>query len=848
MATNGASQVGARARRPAVSAGLPILAAKITAPGVPDWALPRPRITQLIAQGTRWCPLTVLTGPAGAGKTMALALWAAAGPGTVAWVSADEFDNRPGVFWSYVVAALRRSGVALPAALPAARGREAGQVFLLGLAAALAAQDPQVTLVLDDLHLLTDPEVLDELDYMLRNAGAGLRLVAAARMDPPLPLHRCRLAGELTEIRASDLAFTTAEAGLLLARHGSTLTADALERLTRRTEGWAAGLRLAAISMGTHPDPDQFAAELITQDSALTGYLVEEVLSTQPPAVRGVLLSTSILEQVNAEAAIELTGNERAGTILAVLARANAFVQPAGSGWYRYHTLFAEVLRLTLKHEHPGQLACLHRRAARWHEQNGQLTHAVRHAAEAGDWPLAASIVIDGLAIGEIIEPRGSPCLAGEFRNMPHGQTWTGPAPHLISAAVALAAGRPEASTAALAAADGILARLPADQEVACRLAAAMTRLAAARRAGDFGAAAAAAAGAEALISAVPGDCLARNGKIRARVLSGRGAVELWSGHLDEAARTLDSGVAAGTASGGQDERADCLGHLALAEALRGRLCRAAAAALTVGEPRPPVPHTGPAALVTLAWVHLEHNELREAHCRLKQADAALGVTPDKLTEAVAGLAAAYGSLAKGRATMAVQIVARARSRWSGPAWLDQRLSLAESRAYTAAGDIPAALAAASRASCDNSLEAAVTLAHAWAAAGNTRNATRALTPVLAADSGAPERVRLQAWLVDAQLGYHSGDRARGRTSLASALRLAEPEQLRLPFVIERGWIWPVLRRDPELAHAHRCLLAPALSRHQLPAPRSVPDQAPFSSPSHSPDASRRCCGTPQPC
>ncbi len=831
MATNGASQVGARARRPAVSAGLPILAAKITAPGVPDWALPRPRITQLIAEGRRWCPLTVLTAPVGAGKTMALALWAAAEPRTVAWVSADEFDNRPGIFWSYVVAALRRSGVALPTAFPVARGREAGHVFLLGLTAALAAQDPPVTLVLDDLHLLTDPTVLDEVDYVLRNAGAGLRLVVAARTDPPLPLHRCRLAGELTEIRAGDLAFTRAEAGLLLARHGITLSAGALERLTRQTEGWAAGLRLAALSMGTHPDPDQFASELITEDSALTGYLVEEVLSTQPPAVRGVLLSTSILEQVNAEAAIELTGNERAGTVLAALARANAFVQPVGSGWYRYHTLFAEVLRLTLKREHPDQMASLHRRAARWYERNGHLTHAVRHAAEAGDWQLAASIVIDGLAIGEITEPRGSPSLAGEFRNMPHGQTWTGPAPHLISAAVALAAGRPEASTAALAAADGILARLPADQEVACRLAAAMTRLAAARRTGDFTAAAAAAAGAEALISAVPGSSLARNRKIRARVLSGRGAVELWSGHLDEAARTLDSGVAAATASGGQDERADCLGHLALAEALRGRLGRAAAAAaqataaLAASESRPPVPHAGPAALVALAWVHLEHGELREAHCLLKQADAALGVTPDKLTGAVAGLAAAYGRLAKGRAAMAVQMMARARSGWSGPAWLDHRLSLAESRAYTAAGNIPAALAAASR---DNSPEAAATLARAWAAAGNTQNATRALTPVIATDSGAPERVRLQAWLVDAQLGYTSGDRTRGRTSLASALRLAEPEQLRLPFVIERGWIRPVLRRDPELAQAHRSLLAPALSRQQLPAPHSVPDQAPL--------------------
>ena len=414
MATEVAEQVPARARRPAVSAGIPILASKITAPGVPDWVVPRPRITTLITEGTRWRPLTVLTAPAGAGKTMALALWAAADPGTVAWVGLDEFDNRPGTFWANVVAALRRSGVALPTALPAARGRDADHVFLLWLAAALAAQDPPVTLVLDDLHLLTNPTVLEGLDYMLRNVGPGLRLVVSARMDP-LPLHRYRLAGELTEIRARDLAFTVAETGLLLARHGITLTADSLVRLTRRTEGWAAGLRMAAISMGTHPDPDQFVNELITEDSTLTGYLVEEVLNTQPPEVRDVLLSTSILEHLSTQAASELAGNERAGRILSALARANAFVQPIGSGWYRYHTLFAEVLRLTLKREHPDRMAPLHRRAARWYERNGQLTDAVRHAAQAGDWQLAASVVIDALAIGEIIETGSGPCLAGEF-------------------------------------------------------------------------------------------------------------------------------------------------------------------------------------------------------------------------------------------------------------------------------------------------------------------------------------------------------------------------------------------------------------------------------------------------
>ncbi len=836
MTTQVAKQAAARARR-AVSADVPILASKITAPGVPDWALPRPRITKLIAQGRRGCPLTRVTAPAGAGKTMALALWAAAEPGTVAWIGLDEFDNRPRVFWAYVVAALRRSGVAVPTALPPARGREAGHLFLLGLAAALAAQDPPVTLVLDDLHLLTDPKVLDGLDYVLRNAGPGLRLVVSARMDP-LPLHRYRLAGQLAEIRASDLAFTIAEAGLLLAQHGRTLPADALECLTRRTEGWAAGLRLAAISMGAHPDPGQFVKELITDDSALTGYLVEEVLDTQPPAVRDVLLSTSILDQVSGEVASELTGNEQTGAILSALANANAFVQPIGSGWYRYHTLFAEVLRLKLRCEHPDRLAVLHRAAAQWYERNGQLTDAVRHAAEAGDWQLAASIIIDGLAISEIIEPRSAPSLADEFAGLPHGQVWIEPEPHLVSAAAALSAGRPESSASALDAAEGILARLPTDQRAAGRLGAAMIRLAASRRTGDFMAAAAAAAGAEVLVSKVPGDKLARHPDIRARVLSGRGAVELWSGHLDEAARTFESGATAATASGVDDERAECLGHLALAEALRGRLCRAAtvaaqaAAALTSDQPRPPVLHRNPAVLVAVAWVHLEHNELREAYSRLKQADAALGVTPDKLIGAVAGLAAAYGSLAEPRAAAATQIIARARSGWSVPAWLDQRLSLVESRAYAAAGDIPAALAAAlaaaGRPGRDNSPEAAVTLARVWVAAGDAGNAARALTPVLGTDRGAPERVRLQAWLVDAQLGYDGGDRARGRSSLASALRLAEREQLRLPFVMERGWIWPELRRDPELARALRRLLTPTLCHDRLPAPQDVPDQAPI--------------------
>jgi LuxR family transcriptional regulator, maltose regulon positive regulatory protein len=833
MAIHAAKQMATGSKRSAALVSDLILASKVTAPAVPDWALQRPRITKQIAQGARQRPLTVVTGPAGAGKTMALALWAAAEPGTVAWVTLDKYDNRPGVFWSYVLAALRRSGVALPKALSAtARGRTAEHVFLLRLASALAVQDPPVTLVVDDFHVLTEPRVLGGLEFLLRNAGAGLRLAVASQAAPSLPLHRYRLAGELTEIQADELAFTVAEAGQLLARHGCQLSAGPLETLLRHTEGWAAGLRLAAISLAAQHDPDRFVGELVAEESALTGYLVAEVLDTQPREAREVLLKVSILEQVNAEIAAEVAEHEQAGQLLSALAHANAFVWPIGGGWYRLHTMFAAVLRRKLRLELPDRVHALHRRAAEWYERNGRLADAVRHAAQAADWPFAARMVIDGLAIGEIIEPRGGRSMADEFAAMPAGETWAEPHPYLISAAIALSAGRPESAAAALVAAEKTFERLPAGRRDAARVAAALIRVASSRRTGDLTAAAEAAARAEALVSRIPGDGLTRHQGIRARVLAARGAAELWSGRFDEAARVLEAGVSAAAAPGEERERTDCLSHLALAEALRGQLGRAAelarqATAAGQGGRRPPqVQGSSPAALAALAWIHLERHELREERSALRQLDAALGMSPDRLAGAVACLVAAWDSLAEGHAEAAAQFVARARSGRSVPAWLEQRLNLAESHALVSAGDIEAALAAAKRADCDSSPEAAVTLARAWAAAGEGDNARVALAPVLAAREEVPDRVRLQACLVAAQVSYHSGDRARGRRSLRHALRLAEREQVRLPFAVERGWIAPALQRDPEWAGAHHNLVMLVMPYARLPARPEGPDGA----------------------
>ena len=790
-----------------------VLQAKIIAPSVPGWMVPRRRLQERIDEGTAG-PLTVVTGPPGAGKTMAVASWAAARPGPVAWITLDHYDSNPKVFWATVVAALRNAGVTLRRVSAApARTAAADHVFLLRLASELAAQDPPVALVLDDLHLVAAPGLMDGLQYLLRNARPGLRLVICSRTDPLLPLHRYRLAGELTEIRASELAFSVPEARLLMAQHDITLPPRTLELLTELDEGWAAGLRLAAISIGDHPDPGQFIKELAAENSAVAGYLIEEALNNQPPEIRDLLLRTSILDRVNSGVASELTGHDQAASALAALARANAFVQPLGNGWYRYHSLFAEVLRLKFRLECPGEVPDLHRRAARWYQVNGLLLDAVRQAIAAGDWPLAAQLVLDELAIGQLSEPHAP--LTECFRRMPYNPTWTGPHPALIAAALALADLAPVAACAALDVAEEILGRLPADAETPARLAAAMLRLTVARRAGDLGAAAAAMDQAEKLVSTLPGDILTRHAEIHTTVLSARGVVQFWSGHLDEAAVSLDAGAAAATVTGSMSERTDCLGYLALLEALRGRLNRAAelaAGASPAGQDGTEM--AGPAcgaAEVALALVHLERNERHDARDRLKRADAALRIRPERLVGAAACLVVARYRLAEGRAKAASEMIARARHGWSPPGWLDHTLTLLESRAHAAAGDLSSAVGIAERANPEARIDATVALAHAWLDAGHDQAAGQALENGPDDADEAQDRNRLDRWLVDARLGYSRGDQAQGRRSLQRALGLAEPEQLRLPFAMQAAWIRPVLRSDPHLAEAHRHLLEPGL-------------------------------------
>jgi LuxR family transcriptional regulator, maltose regulon positive regulatory protein len=819
----------------------PILRSKITAPALPSWLVPRPRLGKQIAQGAEGS-LTSITGPPGAGKTMAAASWAAGHEtGPVAWVTVDGYDNKPEVFWSYVVAALRRAGVNVSrAASSLAHGDMAGHVFLLQLASALAGHEPAVTLVLDDFHLLTDGAVLSGLTYVMKNARPGLRLVVTSRMDPQLPLHQYRLTGNLAEIRADDLAFRVSEVASLMVQHDVTLPPSVLEHLTETEEGWAAGLRMAAMSMAGHPDPELFVKNLSAEDSAVAGYLVEEVLNVQPADVRELLLYSSVLEQVNDDIASALLDRAEVIGTLDALARENSFVQPVGDGWYRFHSLFRDVLRLKLRHERPDVVAGLHQKAARWYQQRGMLAEAVRSAANTGDWTLVAAIMVDELAIVQLMGPDHGDLPADGFHVVSEGDV--SPQFLLAVSAVALSESGDQAAEAPLRSAEDILGRLPEDHDALSRFAACTLRASMAIRRGNLDVLDDVTATAERLLDIIPQALLARHQHAVAQVLTGRGAVELWSGNpraaadlfcraaglLEDVIQGLDPGRPELQAR--RNELATCRGYLALTEALRGRLNAAEEIASSgtalVGDRR--VRQPDPASALALAFVRLEHGDLSAARGRLKVADAALVAHPDRLASAVGSLVAARGSLAEGRPRTVLETIKRARSERPLPPLLDRVLDLTELQAHAASGDGEAALEVARRIGPQPALDVRVAVSRAWLAAGDAAAARRTLAAALEASSGEEsERVRLEAWLADALLSFRGGDEARGLRSLEKALALGEGEKRQLPFAMERSWLRPVLMRHPELARAHRQLLGRGLvTLAAVPAQREAPDRA----------------------
>src|SRR5499427_743549 len=377
-----------------------LLATKLHVPRPQPGFVQRPRLVEALGEGLARGRVLVCA-PAGFGKTALLADWARRNGRPVAWMGLDGGDSDPARFWRYVVAALDRARPGLAGRVGTPLGPSAPRSFE-GLVTALInelAADPgpdEVLLVLDDYHLVDSEPVHESVAFLLENPPPGLRVVISGRADPPLPLARLRARGQLAELRAADLRFTGEEAAALLGEAaGPGLPEAAVAALVTRTEGWAAGLQLAGLSLRGHADAAGFVAAFSGSHRFVLDYLADEVLAGQPGPVRGFLLETSVLERLTGELCDAVTGRAGSQAMLEQVERAGLFLVPLDEmrGWWRYHQLFADLLRARLQRDQPGRVPELHRAAATWHEAHGLADGAVRHAVAAGDLAWAARLM-----------------------------------------------------------------------------------------------------------------------------------------------------------------------------------------------------------------------------------------------------------------------------------------------------------------------------------------------------------------------------------------------------------------------------------------------------------------------
>ena len=379
-------------------AGPPLIETKLRPPDRRAGFVPRPDLVARLEAEVAAHRLTVVGAAAGWGKTTLLVNWLAAQEEPSAWLALDDSDNDPARFWRYVSEALGRAGIALDAqAVGALSGADATrEVGLTQLINALAGADGRAVLALDDLHVIDEPSIVDSLAFLVPRLPDSLRLVVTTRTDPPIGLARLRARGDLGEVRADDLRFTGAEAARLLGDAiGADLTADEVERLRARTEGWAAGLYLAGLSLRGRLDAAAFITDFAGDDRLVVDYLAAEVLEGQPRERRDFLLRTSILPRLTGPLCDAVTGREGSAAVLTELERSNLFLVPLDRRreWFRYHHLFGELLRHELTLEAPGEVAELHRRASRWFESAGDMDEAIHHAAASGDLDRAADLI-----------------------------------------------------------------------------------------------------------------------------------------------------------------------------------------------------------------------------------------------------------------------------------------------------------------------------------------------------------------------------------------------------------------------------------------------------------------------
>jgi LuxR family maltose regulon positive regulatory protein len=740
--------------------------------------------------------VTEVSGPAGSGKSVLLRSWIDESglAEHTAQVRVGDEDGDPRRFWLSVAAALRdtAAGSALVRPVTAAPDLD-GWAVVEQLLTDLGPLRDRIWLVIDDVHALGSAEALRQLELFLMRAPAGVRFVLASRPNLRLGLHRLRLEGELTEIRAASLRFSRDEARALFEAAGVRLSGAGLDLLHERTEGWAAGLRLAALALAGHPDPERFAAEFCGSERTVAEYLLAEVFERQSDEVRRLLSRTSVLDRVSGPLADLLTGGSGGERILQKLEQAGAFVVAldARRSWFRYHRLFADLLELELRQNEPAELATLHGTAADWFAEHGFGVEAIRHAQAARDWERAGRLLADHWLDATL---NGQAAAAHQLvSSFPADAVSADAELTAVAAAAELSGGSLEEAARYLALAGAGTASVPADRRDHFRVTVAVLRLSLARQRGDVRGVA---EEVEQLQSAVALDAapLAIGDELRALALISLGVAELWSLRVQDAEAHLERGVALARRIGRPFLEINGLSHWGMAAGFRS-------SALAVELSRQAIELAGrhglsEEPLVAIAYPMLASSliwqgELEEAERWLLEGDWALQSEAGPTTGMLFHLVRAALETARGNFDAALAAL-RAAERLPGRPFSAAHPLAAELRAFllhvlVRLGETAQAEAALAELTEEDREAPGIRTAVAALrlARNNPRAAIDALAPVLDGPGGRPHQVWLvTAFLLEASARDALGEREAAGGALERALDLAEPDGLLFPFLL----------------------------------------------------------------
>jgi LuxR family transcriptional regulator, maltose regulon positive regulatory protein len=772
--------------------------------------------------------VTIISAPAGTGKTSLLRAWTGhpGQDGRIAFTTVRPGQRDMQLFWLTMLGAIRAAAgtgegdAQLPPVTPGSNGSDMVDKVL----SELEESGDRFVLVIDDLHELSSPEAAGQLTALLTRLPPGVRAVAATRRDLPLHLHKLRLAGDLAEIRAAQLRFTEPETRRLLDVAGIALPEHTAAMLHQRTEGWAAGLRLAVLSLAGHPDPERFVAEFSGSDRTVAEYLMAEMLERQPPEVQSLLLRTSVLDRVNGELADLLTGATGSERILLELEDANAFVVSLDPGrtWFRYHRMFGGLLRLELRRTMPADIAGLHRLAARWLAERGQAADAIGHLQAAGDWDEAARVLTDHALSLTLDGQAGT--VAALLRSFPAQAGADSPDLTLVRAIAAQYQLRLDQTDAHLRQVRAYAAITPPERRHRLQLAVASVDLLSARLRGNFDSIFEQAA---ALLG--PGDGqtstdAALSGDLKAVALLNLGVTEAWSLRLADSERHLAEGAALASRIGRPYLEVACLAHLGFAATSRSfavarqRCEEAIVVAARHGWDAEAVTAPALAALANaLIWTgqfELAAHWLDRAR-RATQADGEPGV------RLLVFLTSAILQAARGHGHRALEEFAAARQVQA--LMVSQHGLTTRVNAWTIATQARLGLAGQAR--------AALAALDGWqASAGEIRNAT-AVIRLAEHDPAAARRelrvvldgdvpvlsylTQVEAHLLDAFACRDLGDERASQEAAEQALNLAEPDRLILPFAMTGAW--QLLETMPRHSTSHAALVADILDATRGP-------------------------------